>query len=104
MIRDEAEKISASLQERLAQASPAVTAAVKAEGKRVEFAVPGGARPTVVRYRILLTCAGQVARLELAEAEALVEEIGPEWSADRLFEEIRSRGVTVETAGPTEDN
>ena len=99
MIRDEAEKISTRLQERLGQGSSGgsgVTAAVEATSKRIEFAAPGGARPTVVRYKITLTGGGLVARLGLDEAEALLDDIEPDWSADRLFREIRSRGLPVE--------
>jgi hypothetical protein len=99
MIRDEAEKLSARLQERLDQGtsgSSGVAAAVEVTSKRVEFAAPGGARPTVVRYKITLTGGGLVARLGLDEAEALLDEIDPDWTADRLFEEIRSRGLPVE--------
>ena len=99
MIRDEAEKLSARLQERLAEGSSGasgVTAAVEAQGKRIEFAAPGGARPMVIRYKITLTGGGLVARLGLDEAEALLDDIHPDWSADRLFEEIRSRGLLVE--------
>src|SRR5205807_10253748 len=50
MIRDEAEKLSARLQERLDQGTSGgsgVAAAVEVTSKRVEFAAPGGARPTV---------------------------------------------------------
>src|SRR2546429_2619985 len=102
MIRDEAEKISTRLQERLAHCSSGasgVTAAVEATSKRVEFAAPGGARPTVVRYKITLTGGGLVARLGLDEAEALMDENDPGWTAHPFFEEIRSRGLPPEAPG-----
>jgi len=103
MIRDDAERITIKLQERLAHCpakASGVTAAVEVESKRVAFAAPGGARPTFVRYKIKIADAGRVALLELDDAEGLAAEIGPDWGADRLFDEIRSRGAAVEVPGP----
>jgi hypothetical protein len=101
MIRDEAEKLSTRLQERLAEGAcgAAVTAAVEADSKRIEFAAPGGGRPTVIRYHITLTGGDRVARLGLDQAEALLSDLDPRWDPDRLFEEVRSRGMPVEASG-----
>src|SRR2546430_2843450 len=102
MIRDEAEKISTRLQERLGQGSSGgsgVTAAVEVTSKRVEFAAPGGARPTVVRYKITLTGGGRGSRLGLDEAEALLDGIRPDWGAGRPFEGIPAPRLPVEAPG-----
>ena len=49
MIRDEAEKLSRLLTERFALQAPGVLAEVEAMSNRIEFAAPGGGRPTLVR-------------------------------------------------------
>ena len=99
MIRDEAEKLSTSLTERFAAQAPGVLAEVHAMSNRVEFAAPGGGRPTLVRYRIRIRDEERVGYLGLDEARALLDAVAPGWGPDRIFEEIIARGGAVEPAG-----
>ncbi len=108
MIRDEAEKLSTSLTERFALRAPGVLAEVEAISNRIEFAAPGGGRPTLVRYRIRIRDEARVGHLGLDEAEALLDALGsldapdaPDvpaagWGPDRIFEEIAARGGVVD--------
>ena len=108
MIRDEAEKLSTSLTERFALRAPGVLAEVEAISNRIEFAAPGGGRPTLVRYRIRIRDQARVGHLGLDEAQALLDTLGslgapdaPDvpaagWGPDRIFEEIAARGGVVD--------
>ena len=108
MIRDEAEKLSTSLTERFALRAPGVLAEVEAISNRIEFAAPGGGRPTLVRYRIRIRDEARVGHLGLDEAQALLDTLGslgapdaPDvpaagWGPDRIFEEIAARGGVVD--------
>lgn len=101
MIRDEAEKLSAALQERFGAGGSGITTAVESQSTRVEFTAPGGARPHIIRYQIKVSGGGRVAHLDLDNAEALLSAVpavpageGP----DRLFEQIVALGLSVEAA------
>jgi len=108
VIRDEAEKLSTSLTERFALRAPGVLAEVEAISNRIEFAAPGGGRPTLVRYRIRIRDEARVGHLGLDEAQALLDTLGslgapdaPDvpaagWGPDRIFEEIAARGGVVD--------
>jgi hypothetical protein len=104
VIRDEAEKLSTLLTERLALRAPGVVAEVEAISNRIEFHAPGGARPTLVRYRIRIRDEARVGHLGLDEAQALLDTLdapdGPDasgagWGPDRVFEEVTARGGAV---------
>ena len=95
MIRDEAEKLSTSLTERFALQAPGVLAEVEAMSNRVEFAAPGGGRPTLVRYRIRIRDEARVGHLGLDEAQGLLDALDPGWGPERIFEEITARGGSV---------
>ena len=96
MLRDEAEKLSTMLTERCARQAPGVVASVEAISSRPEFHAPGGARPTFVRYRIRIGDETRVAKLDLDQAQGLLDGLDPAWGTDRLFEEIAARGGAVE--------
>ena len=113
MIRDEAEKLARSLTERLAVQAPGVLAEVEAISNRIEFAAPGGGRPTLVRYRIRIRDQARVGHLSLDEAQGLLDALdaptaldasrvpdasGAGWGPDRVFEEIAARGGPVDLA------
>jgi hypothetical protein len=101
VIRDEAEKLSTLLTERLALQAPGVLAEVEAISNRIEFAAPGGGRPTLVRYRIRIRDEARVGHLGLDEARALLDALDapdPGWGPDRIFEEIAARGGVVDLA------
>jgi len=107
VIRDEAEKLSTLLTERFALQAPGVLAEVEAISARIEFAAPGGGRPTLVRYRIRIRDEARVGHLGLDEAQALLDALdvrdaadAPDagWGPDRIFEEIAARGGVVDLA------
>ena len=100
MIRDDAQRISTLLTERLAPGAPGVVAEVEAISNRPEFNAPGGARPTFVRYKVRIRDLSRVAHLDLDEAQALLEDLDAGWGSDRVFEEIASRGLPVEPGEP----
>lgn len=92
MIRDDAERLCVRLRERFGDGPPAgLTAEVKASDSRVEFAPPGGARPHIIRYQIMLAAEGREAVLALDDVEALLDDAGPEWGLEQLFAEIERR-------------
>ena len=100
MIRDEAEKLSRLLTERFALQAPGVLAEVEAMSNRIEFAAPGGGRPTLVRYRIRIRDEARVGHLDLDEAQDLLDALdapGAGWGPDRIFEEIAARGGVLES-------
>lgn len=110
MIRDEAEKLARLLTERLTLQAPGVLAEVEAISNRIEFAAPGGGRPTLVRYRIRIRDEARVGHLGLDEAQGLLDVLdapnapnAPDvpdagWGPDRVFEEIAARGGAVDLA------
>jgi len=107
VIRDEAEKLARLLTERLALQAPGVLAEVEAISNRIEFAAPGGARPTLVRYRIRIRDEARVGHLGLDEAQGLLDALDAPnaaespaagWGPDRVFEEIAARGGAVDLA------
>lgn len=107
MIRDEAEKLSTLLTERFALQAPGVVAEVEVISNRIEFAAPGGGRPTLVRYRIRIRDEARVGHLGLDEAQALLDALDASdasdasdagWGSDRIFEEIAARGGAVDLA------
>ena len=114
MIRDEAEKLSRLLTERFALQAPGVLAEVEAMSNRIEFAAPGGGRPTLVRYRIRIRDEARVGHLGLDEAKALLDALDAAagaaeaagtvrpWGPDRVFEEIVARGGAVTPATAAE--
>ncbi|MGH2718611.1 MAG: hypothetical protein ACRDJU_08540 [Actinomycetota bacterium] len=89
MIRDEAIKLSEALQERLGAAS-GLTCAVEPVTKEIEFNAPGGGRPRLVRYRIVVSGEGREAHLSLDEAEQLLGSVGSDAPVDRVFAAIAS--------------
>ena len=102
MIRDEAEKLSMLLTERFALQVPGLLAEVEAISNRIEFAAPGGGRPTLVRYRIRIRDEARVGHLGLDEAQALLDALDAGWGPDRIFEEIAARGGAVTPATAAE--
>lgn len=96
MIRDDAQKVSTLLTERLAPSASGVVAEVQAISHRPEFNAPGGARPTFVRYKICIRDEARVARLDIDQAEALLDDLDESWGPDRLFQELAARGLAVE--------
>jgi hypothetical protein len=102
VIRDEAEKLSTLLTERFALQAPGVLAEVEAISNRIEFAAPGGGRPTLVRYKILIRDEARACHLSLDDAEALLGDLDAAWGPDRIFEEIAARGGVVERIEPAE--
>ena len=104
MIRDEAEKLARLLTERLTLQAPGVLAEVEAISNRIEFAAPGGGRPTLVRYRIRIRDEARVGHLSLDEAQGLLDALDSpnvpdvRWGPDRVFEEIAARGGAVDLA------
>jgi hypothetical protein len=101
VIRDEAEKLARLLTDRLALQAPGVRAEVEAISNRIEFAAPGGGRPTLVRYRIRIRDEARVGHLGLDEAQGLLDALhasGAGWGPDRIFEEIAARGGDVDLA------
>lgn len=102
MIRDEAEKLCGALQGCFGGPGAEVVAAVEPQSTRIEFTAPGGARPHIIRYKIRISGPGRVARLELAEAETLLDRLsaGPrDDTPDTVFAEIAAAGLAVEAQG-----
>jgi len=92
MIRDDAERLCVRLRERFGGEPPSgLSAEVKASDSRVEFAPPGGARPHIIRYQILLAAGEREAVLGLDDVESLLDAAGPDWDVERLFAEITRR-------------
>ena len=89
MVRDEALKLSAALQERFGTASE-LTCAVKPIAKEIEFNAPGGGRPRIVRYQIVVSGAGREAHLSLDEAEELLGSLETDAPPDAVFAAITS--------------
>src|SRR5215467_9665676 len=98
MLRDEAEKLSTLLGERLALQAPGVACEVEVKSSKLEFHAPGGGRPTLVRYKILFRDEARVGRLGLDEAQGLLDALDAGWGPDRVFEEITARGGAVTPA------
>lgn len=82
-------KLSAALQERFGTASE-LTCAVKPIAKEIEFNAPGGGRPRIVRYQIVVSGAGREAQLSLDEAEELLGSLEADAPPDAVFAAIPS--------------
>lgn len=100
MIRDDAEKLAASLQAALGEAS-GVTATSSARDKRVEFAAPGGGRPHIIRYSIRIADGSRATHLTLDDAEDFLPVVVPGWGADAVFQALAARGFAVVPAVDT---
>lgn len=87
MIRDEAEKLSGALQEHLGSSS-GLHCAVRPVTKEVEFNAPGGGRPRLVRYQIVVSGGGREAQLSLDEAEELLGAVAADPPAEQVFAQI----------------
>lgn len=98
MIRDEAERLSVALQKRFGSSS-GLSCAVEPLTKEVGFNAPGGGRPKIVRYRIVVSGGGREAHLTLGEAEELLHSVGNNAPADSVFAEIASVTGTPEGSG-----
>ena len=96
MIRDDAAKLAADLQERFGGPDAAVTAESAPSDTRVEFAAPGGARPHIIRYFIRIAGAGNEAFLPLDDAEALLAELAPGLTAEAILAAVAARGYPLE--------
>src|SRR5207302_9901410 len=99
VIRAEAEKLSTWLTERLALQAPGVLAEVEAISNRIEFAAPGGGRPTLVRYRIRIRDEARVGHLGLDEAQALLDALDAPDALDAGWGPTRSSRKTPARAG-----
>lgn len=96
MLQDDARKIAAAIEERVA-GDTAVSATVEAE-KLSPSTVPRGAgRPTFIRYQIKISDGVRVAHLNLGQAETLVAATEPGCNPDQLFDAIRANDVPVES-------
>ena len=95
MIRDEAERLAARLQDRFAPECPGFQAAAASSSTRIEFTAPGGARPHIVRYSIAVTLGDEAVRIDLEDAETLLEEAGADWDCARLAAEVRDRALAL---------
>lgn len=91
-------KLSAALQERFGTASE-LTCAVKPMTKEIEFNAPGGGRPRIVRYQIVVSGAGREAQLSLDEAEELLGSLETDARPDAVFAAIASAVEPAPAAG-----
>ncbi|HET9255202.1 MAG TPA: hypothetical protein VFO16_08370, partial [Pseudonocardiaceae bacterium] len=97
MLADDAREIATELQERLAASScQGAKAAVKVEELKPKSVPAGAGRPTFINYYIQVDDGTRMATLTLGQAAGLLDEIQPEWDADRLFDAIRALDVPVE--------
>ncbi len=100
MLRDDARKLAEAIDERVNAdaADKAVTATVQANELRPSGVPPGAGRPTFVRYRIQVSDGKRQATLDLAQAEVLLDAMGPGCGADEVFELAQRQDVVVEDA------
>lgn len=96
MIRDDAEKLAARLQEAFGGPAAGITATSAPSDTRVEFAPPGGARPHIIRYSIRIADASREAFLDLDDAESLLGGLADGWGPDQVLAEIAARGFAVD--------
>jgi hypothetical protein len=100
MLVDDARRIAAEIEERLkASACQGVKATVKAEQTSPESLPAGAGRPVFTSYYIQIDGGTRIATLTLGQAAELLNDLQPEWDADRLFEQLRARNVAIEEKG-----
>jgi hypothetical protein len=98
MLVDDARRIAASIEERLnASACQGVKVNVKADEMSPESIPAGAGRPRFISYFIQIDDGTRRASLTLGQAAGLVEDVGPDWDSDRLFNAIRAMDVPIET-------
>lgn len=99
MLGSDARKIASAIQDTVntGSAEATVTATVKSDTMYPQGTPPLGAgRPRIVRYHIDISDGMRMAHLDLDEAEDLLEEVQPGWTADQIFAAISARDVPVE--------
>ncbi len=97
MLADDAREITAAIEERLnASACQGAKATVKSEQMSPKTVPAGAGRPTFTNYYIQIDDGTRMATLTLGQAAELLDDIEPDWNADRLFEAIRALDVPVE--------
>lgn len=105
MLKDDAEKIAAAIEERM-NAGDAGASTVKARMKAEELrpqSVPAGAgRPSFYNYYIHIDDGSRLAVLHMGQAAGLLDEIEPGWDADRLYQAIEAREIPITDSPPAE--
>ncbi len=97
MLRDDAHKLAASMEERLdASACQGAKATVKTDQMSPKTVPAGAGRPTFTNYYIQIDDGTRMATLTLGQAEGLLDDLEPDWDPDRLFDAIRALNVPVE--------
>ncbi|MBV9141093.1 MAG: hypothetical protein JO115_09260 [Pseudonocardiales bacterium] len=97
MLRDDARRIAAAIEERLnASACQGVKATVQSEEMSPETIPAGAGRPTFISYFIQIGDGTRMASLTLDQAAALLDDVEADWTPDQLFEAIRALDVPVE--------
>jgi hypothetical protein len=97
MLGDDARRIAAGIEEYLnAGSCQGVKATVKSEAMSPETIPAGAGRPTFISYFIQIDDVTRRATLTLGQAAALLNDIEPDWTPDRLFEAIRAFDVPIE--------
>ena len=100
MLQDEARKLAEAIDERVnADATDkAITATVATAQTRPSGVPLGAGRPTFIRYQIQISDGKRLARLDLGQAEMLLNGLEPGCDADRVFDAVRSQDVSIEDA------
>ncbi len=100
MLQDEARKIAEAINERVnADAADRDVRATVATDQTRPSGVPlGASRPRFIRYQIQISDGKRLARLDLDQAEMLLNGLEPGCDADRVFDAIRSHDVSIEDA------
>lgn len=97
MLEDDARKIAAAIQERLdASAGQGFNATVKSEQMSPKAVPAGAGRPTFISYFVQIDDGTRTAVLTLPQAAGLLDDVEPDWDADRIFEAIRALNVPIE--------
>ncbi len=98
MLQGEALKIASALEDRVnkGRSTKEITAKVESHRTRPESTAPGAGPVAFAWYDIRITDGQRVAVLNLDDARSLLEEVGVDWDPDRLFDAIRTRGLTIE--------
>ncbi len=94
MLENDARRIAAAIEERVK--AEGVMAKVESDRTSPSSLPAGAGRPAFIRYYIKIDDGARTAKLDLDQAGALLDDIQPDWDADRLFDVIRSNGVPVE--------
>lgn len=99
MLQGEALKIANALEERMNKGRPTgeITAKVESHRTRPESTAPGAGPVAFSWYGIEITDGKRAAVLDLDGARSLLEDVDTDWDSDRLFDAIRTRGITIET-------